>query len=1103
MKHARLSIMILMLLLVSGQTLLSANNQTRNTFRFVMTSESMSFRQVFDLVENNTEYRFFYQPGNFNDKQTTSVKYSGADVNELLSEIFSDTPYTYSIKDKDIVITNKSTTSNTSIANQFNGVKGVVVDVQGSPIIGATVIVKGTNSGAITGVDGSFDIPNVKQGTNLEISFLGYKNEIVTVPEDGKINITLQSEAISLDEVVVIGYGTSKKSDLTGSVGSVKMEEVNSVGITSVDRALQGQVAGVSVNNKTGQPGESMMIRIRGGNSISGGNEPLYVIDGLPIEGMSPTINPEDIVSMEILKDASSTAIYGSRGANGVVLITTKRGGNKKTIVSYNGYVGFQKLRKKADLLDKDEYINMVNTVSRNDGNGIAITPDQAIGLPNNDWQDLAYQTALMHNHQFSLSGGNETSSIYASLNYLNQEGIIKNSGFKRFGMRLNGDQKISNKFKLAANMSYNYGVTDYANSSADGYGAIAYTAVVMPPIDPIFDENGKYTIFKGTPWGGTNPVGMSENYYNHNIDSRLIANMALDYDIIEGLKFRVTAGTDLLSSSGNSYVPIGIAAGGSLDGNASKSKSNMYSIVNENILSYDKEFNNGHKLSAMGGVSFQTYDSDNLSGNASGFLRDIYLNHNLGVGSKPGNPSSGFTESQMVSFLARVNYNIKDRYLFTLTGRYDGSSKFGINNKFAFFPSGAIAWRISEESFMKDIEWIHNLKLRASVGQTGNQAINPYQTLARLGTNGPVLDDKQDIGFILSGMANNDLKWETTTQTDIGLDFSVLDNKLSLSADFYMKQTRNLLYNATLPPSSGYSSMVRNVGRIDNKGFEISLTSVNIDRTVKWTTNVNFSLNRSVVKDLGKDALGNTIERIDAPIGGGNWFPLFLGKSPFQLYGYKVDGIYQSKEEAIANGESNKQAGDYKYKNVNGDNIVNTEDKTIITNLEPKFTFGMTNQISYKGIELSFLIVGSFGNDIVNEFNKSYTVACGKWNIKRDAWNDMWSEDNRDAKYARASTDTKSNVSDGDPSSVWVENGSYLRFKDIRLSYTIPSKIFGNIKRKPNISVYVSGQNLITITSYSHYDPEASWTSSAVNGWDRGVYPSYKSYTFGAQINF
>lgn len=1102
MKHLSVLIFTFILLSVQFGSPIFASGQSNNNFRFIVTDKSMTYRQVFDYVEKNTDFRFYYQPNSFNDTQSALLTYNGSDVNEFLSNLFTGTNYSYTLKERDVVIANKHNAGSGGTTSTEK-VKGVVRDIQGASVIGATILIKGTTSGTVSGINGEFEMPVAKKGDILTVSFLGYKSQDIVVPADNMVNITLQSEAIDLSEVIVIGYGTAKKSDLTGSVGSVKMDNVSNVGITSVDRALQGQIAGVAVNNKTGQPGESMMIRIRGGNSISGGNEPLYIIDGLPIEGMSPAINPEDIVSMEILKDASSTAIYGSRGANGVVLITTKRGGNKKTIVSYNGYVGFQHLRKKANLLNKNEYIDMVNTVSRNDGGGVVITPADAALLPDNDWQDLAYKSALMHNHQFSLSGGNENSSIYASLGYLDQDGIIKNSGFKRFGMRLNGDQKISNKFKLSANMSYNYGVTDVANSNADGYGAISYTAVVMPPIDPIFDEKGSYTVFRGVPWGGTNPVGMAEKYYNHNIESRLIANMILDYDIIDGLKFRVSAGTDMINSSGNSYVPIGIAAGGSLDGNASKSKSNVYSIVNENILSYDKSFKNGHKLSAMAGVTFQTYDSDNIGGSASGFLRDIYLNNNLGAGSKPGKPSSGYTASQMVSFLARVNYNIKDRYLFTVTGRYDGSSKFGKNNKFAFFPSGAVAWRISEESFMKDIEWIHSLKIRASVGQTGNQAISPYQTLARIGTNGPVFDDKQDIGFILSSMSNDNLKWETTTQSDIGIDFAVLDNKLSISADFYMKQTRNLLYNATLPPSSGYTSMIRNIGRIDNKGFEISLTSVNLDRAVRWTTNVNFSINRAKVKDLGKDALGNVITRIDAPIGGGNWFPLFLDKSPFQLYGYKVDGIYQSKEEAIKNGEPNKQAGDYRFKNVNGDTIVNAEDKTIISNLEPKFTFGMTNTVMYKGIELSFLIVGNFGNDIVNEFNKSYTVASGKWNMKKEAWNDMWSEDNRDAKYARASSDTKSYVSDGDPSSVWVENGSYLRFKDIRLSYTIPTKIFGNLKRKPNITLYVSGQNLITITKYSHYDPEASWTSSAVNGWDRGVYPSYKSYTFGAQINF
>lgn len=880
------------------------------------------------------------------------------------------------------------------------------------------------------------------------------------------------------------------------------MKDVSQVGITSADRALQGQIAGVQVNARTGQPGESMMIRVRGSNSLAGGNEPLYVIDGMPVEKMNSDINPEDILSMEVLKDASSTAIYGSRGANGVVLITTKRGSTGEATVDYNGYIGISMLRKKLDLLEKDDYIAMVNEVSQNDGNGIVITPDQAALLPNNDWQDLVYQTALTHSHQVSVSGGTDKTKLYSSLNYMNQEGIIKGSNYNRFAIRVNGDQKLAENLSLSASVAYSYGTQNSANSNADGGGAIAYTAMVMPPTSEVKDADGNYTTFTGTPWGGTNPVGMSELYKNQVVNSRLLANMALNYEMLEELTFRVNAGAEVNTASTDRYIPIGLSAGGKLDGDALKTKSSYYTIINENILTYDKKFNRNHALNLMGGITFQTYQYDELQGSGTGFLRDVYETNNLGAASNPGVPASGFNDYRMVSFLGRVNYNLMERYLFTATARYDGSSKFSKNHKFAFFPSAALAWRISEEDFMKDVDWLSNFKLRTSVGQTGNQSINPYQTFAQLGTSSPIFGNGKDVGFVLSSMANDDLKWETTTQTDLGIDLGFFNNRLNISFDYYWKQTCDLLYNATLPPSSGYTSMLRNLGRIDNKGFEIAINTVNMKGKVNWTTNLNITSNKSIVKDLGTDVYGNKIQQIDAPVSGGNWFPLFVGKAPFQLYGYEIEGIYQTDEEARLNGEATKKAGDYRYKDTDGKAGITTGDKTIIANTQPKFTFGLTNVINWNNFEFSFLVIGSVGGDIVNEFNKSITNIGGTWNIRKDVWENHWTPENPNAKYARASASTKDYLAFGDPNSLWVENGSYLRFKDIKLAYTLPTQLFSG-PRKPNISVYVSGQNLITITSYSHYDPEASWTSSAVNGWDRGVYPSAKSFTLGLQVKF
>ena len=1061
-----------------------------------LTGSNVTLKTAFKQIEQQTKLFVDYNTQEVNDSRVLTKLPKNSNVKEVMEQLLEGSGCSITFSNGHIIINKQART-----VSSTKNISGVVKDETGEPVIGANVVVKGTTNGTVTDMNGRYSL-EVPEGGVLQISYIGYNTQEVKVGSGDVVNVSLREDSEALDEVVVIGYGTVKKSDLTGAVGSVQMKDVSQVGITSADRALQGQIAGVQVNARTGQPGESMMIRVRGSNSLAGGNEPLYVIDGMPVEKMNSDINPEDILSMEVLKDASSTAIYGSRGANGVVMITTKRGRTGDTVLEYNGYVGVSSLRKKLDLLGKDDYIAMVNEVSQNDGNGIAITPEQAAMLPNNDWQDLAYQTALTHSHQVSVSGGTDKTKLYSSLNYMNQEGIIKGSDYNRFALRINGDQKLARNLSLNASIAYSYGTQNTANSNADGWGAIAYTAMVMAPIQEIRDADGKYTNFSGTPWGGTNPVGMAELYKNKTVNSRLLANMSLIYEIIDGLTFRVNAGAEVNAGSSDRYIPIGLSAGGKLDGDASKSKSNYYTIINENILTYDKRFNKNHALNLMGGVTFQTYQYNDLGGSGTGFLRDVYETNNLGVASTPGTPSSGYSDYRMASFLGRANYNLMERYLLTVTARYDGSSKFSKNHKFAFFPSAALAWRLSEENFMQDIDCLSNLKLRASIGQTGNQSISPYQTFARLGTSGPIFGDGKDIGFGLSSMANDDLKWETTTQTDIGVDFGFFSNRLNIGFDYYWKQTRDLLYNATLPPSSGYSSMLRNLGRIDNKGFEISINTINMKGKVNWTTNLNITSNRSIVKDLGSDVYGNKIQRIDAPIGGGNWFPLFVGKAPFQLYGYEIEGIYQTDEEARLNGEATKKAGDYRYKDTDGKAGITTGDKTIIANTQPKFTFGLTNIINWNNFELSFLLIGSVGGDIVNEFNKSITNIGGTWNIRKDVWENHWTPENPNAKYARASVATKDYLAFGDPSSVWVENGSYLRFKDIKLAYTLPSQWFAG-SRKPNISVYLSGQNLITITSYSHYDPEASWTSSAVNGWDRGVYPSAKSFTLGLQVKF
>ncbi|MDO5972356.1 TonB-dependent receptor [Flavivirga aquimarina] len=1071
------------------------------------TDKLVSVDEVFYIIQDQTKYRFLYPQDLFANAPKVQLKKGTIKISKLLNQSFSGSNVNFELsKDDTIIIKEKSTPSilppvDNKKAQGFQ-VSGSILDDNGQALTGANIIEKGTTNGTLTDFDGNFSI-NVSNGSAiLVISYIGFLTQEIAINNQSKLTINLKEDAADLGEIVVIGYGSVRKSDLTGAVSSVSEGEITQVPVSSVSRALQGRVAGVNVNQASGQPGQNVVIRIRGSNSISGGNNPLYVVDGFPLDELGSDLNPEDIKSMEILKDASSTAIYGSRGANGVILITTKRGSNNKIKTSYHGFYGTQSLRKKIDLLDRDSYIEMANTIAAEEGNPPVFNTSDLANIPNNDWQDLVYRNAMMQNHQISLSGGNENVKYYTSLNYLDQEGIIKNSGFDRYSIRVNGDVKITEKLSLRNNLVIAWSEFNQTfDDRADGFGAIPFTTLVMPPTSPILEDDGNYSVFSGVPWGGTNPVGFSENDKYQRLNTRILGNIDLTYQITDGLSFKTSLGINSLNTTTNTYRPIGIISTGPSDGQASKSFSKNLSFINENILNYTKQFNK-HSIGALAGITYQKDKSDGLSASASGFLTDVFENNVLQSANTISNPTTSYEDFSLISYLARANYSYNDKYLATFTGRYDGSSKFGNNNKYAFFPSAALAWKISNEDFLSSSENISNLKLRFSIGKSGNQAISSYQTLARLQNTTPIFGDGQNVGFVLSAFENADLKWETTTASNIGIDLGLLNNRINFTADYYVKNTEDLLFNAILPTSSGFTSSVRNVGEMGNKGFEFELATKNFVGDFKWDTSLNMNFNRNKVKSLGNDGLGNPIERIDAPGSGGNWFPLFLGEAGQQLYGFEIEGIYETDAEAVQNGEPSKTAGDYRYRDLDGNGIVNSDDRKILTNLQPDFTFGINNNFSYKNFDLSILVVGSVGNDIVNEFSKYYTALTGNWNVTREAWENRWTGPGSGGTYAKASSNAINTITFSAPNTLWVEDGSYIKFRDIKLGYTLPKNITDKIGIE-HIRLYASGQNLITITNYSHYDPEAAWERAPVNGWDRGVYPSTKSVTLGVQVDF
>ena len=810
------------------------------------------------------------------------------------------------------------------------------------------------------------------------------------------------------------------------------------------------------------------------------------------------------------MKDASSTAIYGSRGANGVIMITTKRGKNGKTNIDFDSYLGSQRLRKRIDVLGAQDFAQLQNEVATNDGKPQPWTQQQIDGMDNGtDWQDLVYRDALLQNYDLSLRGGNDNTRYFTSFGYLDQDGIIRNSGYRRMSFRGNLDQQLSNRLSLITSLSIVHSKYNRAQyQSADGGGGIPWSSMVLPPTMKVYDDNGNYTKFTGVSWGETNPVGLSENWINDSNSLRLTGNVQLHYALTSDLKLKLNAGVDNSYNKFSQYYPGNIslgqrtdASGNPIFGVAYKDFSNPTTFINENVLEYQKSIGI-HSINAIAGFTYQKSKSENLnSGSAVGFLSDIYEYNNIQSAVTKALPSSGFVDYSLISYLGRVNYGLKDSYMLTLTGRYDGSSRFGVNNKFAFFPSAAFAWTVSNEEFFKDVTAINNLKLRTSYGKSGNQAINSYQTLANMASTDVIFDNSINTAFVLSSLDNKNLKWESTSQFDVGFDMSLWGDRVNIVGDYYNKHTKDLLLNVTLPGSTGFSSVLQNIGEVQNRGFEFAINARPVVKgTFKWNTGLNITANRTKVLDMGGDAQGNpiTFKEIGA---GGNWFPTIVGQSMMQLYGYTVEGIYQSKQEAIDNGEPNKNAGDYRFKNWDGQGLVNdSEDRTVLSRLEPKFVFGFNNEFTYKNFDLSFLIVGSYGNDMVNEFRKYNISMNGNWNITKEAFENRYIG-NGNSKFDKPSANSGSAIRDY-ANSLWVENGSYLRLRDVTLGYTLYTDQLRNINVS-TIRLYVSMQNYLTLTNYSGFDPEVSWSSASVNGWDRGNYPSFKSITAGLHVNF
>jgi TonB-linked SusC/RagA family outer membrane protein len=997
-------------------------------------------------------------------------------------------------------------------AAQDRQVTGTVTSAaDNQPLPGANVLIRGTSTGTTTDREGKFSL-SVPAAATLVFSYVGFRNQEVEVGNRSEVAVSLALADESLDEVVVIGYGTQKKSDLTGSVASVTAAEVKALPVASVEQSLQGRATGVQVVQGNAAPGGATSVRIRGGNSILGGNEPLYVIDGFPVynsissdvaaaqpSNVLASINPNDIESVEILKDASATAIYGSRGANGVVIITTKRGKAGKGTIDFEAYYGGQQLRKKLDLLGAAEYAALANERAVNTGTPPPF-PDLGKYPHDTDWQDEIFSPAPIQNYTLSFSGGNENNRYSVSGNYFNQEGIIQHSGFARGSVRLNLDNQVNERLRVSTSLTASRAVNERAKTSIFFSNGIVYSALVAPPLAPVRNENGTFYKIGSIPTADpawNNPVALMQGNTNTLTINRMLGNVNAEYTLLDGLTFGVRLGADYFDNTTDAYTDRTIIEGGT-GGRAETAKAGTTNFLNENILTYKKVLNTIHDLNLTAGFSWQQETGTSLRSRSENFVLDVFGNNNLGAGQVTLPNESNKARSSLLSWIGRANYILKDKYLFTVTARADGSSRFGTGNKWGFFPSAALAWKLSEESFIRDLGVFSSLKLRTSYGVTGNQEIGNYQSLARLSVVTAVMGQNQGnvIGFAATNMANPDLKWETTSQFDVGLDAGFFNNRLNLTAEYYFKKTEDLLALVPLAMSSGFSSILLNLGQINNQGFELGASANLLTGRVKWDVNGNFSVNRNeviqVAVDGGEFLAPSITSPIDAPVN-----IIREGQPLSAFYGYQEDGIWEA-DQTTGSIQPTAKAGDQRYRDLNGDGQINPNDRTILGSPYPDFIYGLNHTVSFKNFDFNLFFQGVQGVTVFNANKFSIADAFARAGNQLAEVQDRWTPENQNvnAKYPRASR-TSPLLSER-----FFEDGSYLRLRNVTLGYRLPAAGLG-IGWLRTARVYVSAQNLLTLTGYSGYDPEVSSTggSDLRKGIDVGAYPSAKTYLVGVQI--
>ncbi len=1087
-----LVIMKLMVILICSVGLLSSFGASyAQNSKLSLDFSNSKIEDVLKYIEDHTEYSFMYDNKEIDVTQKVNISLKNKPIEIILDDLFGNT-VSYKMVSNHIILTPKY--ARLSATNQRQGaVSGKVTDISGTPLPGVSIVVKGTTSGTISDGDGNFRMNNVPGNAVLVFSFVGMKTQEVAVGDQSVVNVTLKEESVDIGEVVAVGYGTMKRSDLTGSISSVSADDFKMQPMMRSTDALAARLSGVQVTNTSGNPDASVKIRIRGANSINGGNDPLYVCDGVVGASMPAA---EEIESIEVLKDASATAIYGSRGANGVILITTKKGSVGKTRISFETFGSFQKPVNLYDKLDAYEYAQEINVLQNN-----FYTDDQLVEFKKNggvDWQNEVLQSCWNQNYHLSVDGGSQNVKFHISGQYKKLNGLLKRTSSESYDIRSNFEIDLYKNLKLEwfINGGYTYLRNTGTDQNLGGADAVLFNALTWGPTESIYESDGTYNYADQFGAMGENPYMAMKEIHRWNNNYDVSSNSAITWEVSPGLtvqyRLNLSYGFDnFYKWESSTYTESNATA----YGNKYVSKNIFQNVV----VNWNKSFGE-HNLALTAVGEGSKSSSDGLSASGSYFGNENLEYWGMSTGTTQ-TAETNWSNQSLLSFVGRANYNYANKYYLTAAVRADGSSKFADGNKWGYFPSGSVAWRASEEDFVKDLNIFSDLKLRTSYGKTGNQGVSPYSTIASLSKVGAYYTYTSKVYGYTSKSINKNLKWEETGQVDLGLDAGFFRNRLNVSMDYYQKDTKKLLLSVTTPYFLGGDDIYQNKGEVKNKGFELTVSATPVqNKDLKWDMQANFSTNRNRIVDLGGETIyGLSSSGNNDAILSDETYILKKGLPLGSLYGYKWLGIWQEDESDEAAKYGNKP-GDNKYADIVSDGSIDASDRTNIGTGIPKFIWGFNSTLTYRKWNLNIVLQGVQGCD---KLNVMYAIAASQHAKSRtitlkDAWENSWTSSNKSNRFPSVTSETSTNYIN---STQWLQDASFIRMKNISLGYTFDKGMvkFGDCY------VYVSAQNLFTITKYKGYDPEttSTTTSDVCTGIDSGITPTARTFTFGAQLSF